>query len=168
MIERLAGELGLDTETRARVEALAEASRQSQAELHDELGAQHEAMRDLLMQSEPDEAAVMKQAEAIGALETEMQKQRLRTLLAIRRELTPEQREKLGAIHARRRAAHMGAVTEACADDLARLCPDAEPGRGWMRCLGTHRKELSPACAEAARPMGRPGFGRERGGPGPR
>jgi Spy/CpxP family protein refolding chaperone len=43
----------------------------------------------------PDEAAVMAQADAIGALKTEAQKHRLRTMLQVRALLTPEQRTKL-------------------------------------------------------------------------
>jgi Spy/CpxP family protein refolding chaperone len=48
-----------------------------------------------LEQEDPDEAAVMEQAEAIGALRTESRKQGLRTLLDVRALLTPEQRDDL-------------------------------------------------------------------------
>jgi Spy/CpxP family protein refolding chaperone len=59
-------------------------------------------MRRLLGQDRPDEAAVMQQAERIGALEIELHKQRLRTMLRIRALLTPEQRRELVTIHGER------------------------------------------------------------------
>ncbi len=52
----------------------------------------------LLSQDDPDEAAVMQQAETIGKVETEMHKHRLSTLLAVRALLTPEQRAELTRI----------------------------------------------------------------------
>ncbi|MGH0038395.1 MAG: Spy/CpxP family protein refolding chaperone [Myxococcota bacterium] len=152
MFDRLSGELGLDDETRARVEALAAADRAWQEERRVELARLKEGMRTLLDQDEPDEDAVMKQAEAIGALETEVQKQRLRTLLAVRAALTPEQRARLASIHSERRERHRRAVAESCAEELAAYCPNAEAGRERMRCLFRHRRELSDTCREAARP----------------
>jgi peptide subunit release factor 1 (eRF1) len=35
-----------------------------------------------------------------------------------------------------------------CADDIAKLCKDVNPGGGRLaNCLKEHEKELSPACA---------------------
>jgi Spy/CpxP family protein refolding chaperone len=57
--------------------------------------AAFEQMRTLLDQDTPDEAAVMQQAELLGQLRTEAHKAMLHTLLAVRAELTPEQRAQL-------------------------------------------------------------------------
>ncbi len=36
----------------------------------------------------------------------------------------------------------------ACKGDVAKLCPDVQPGEGRMlECLKTHKAELSPQCA---------------------
>jgi len=68
------------------------------------LVAAHEQMHALLAADVPDEAAVMQQAERIGALETDERKTRLRGMLQIRALLTPEQRALLVEIHEARRS----------------------------------------------------------------
>lgn len=48
-------------------------------------------------------------------------------------------------------AAH---VRQACAADIQRLCPDAQPGRGGVRmCLRDHQNELSDDCRSAIAAM---------------
>jgi Spy/CpxP family protein refolding chaperone len=98
LIDEHADELSLDEETREAIQQIVDDSRKEARGFHWELRGQHEAMRDLLSQDEPDEAAVMQQAESIGKLETEMHKHRLSTLLAVRALLTPEQRTQLTRI----------------------------------------------------------------------
>ena len=95
LIDEHAEELGLDDETREAIQRIVDDSREEARGFHDELRGLHDAMRTLLSQDEPDEAAVMQQAETIGKVETEMHKHRLSTLLAIRALLTPEQRAEL-------------------------------------------------------------------------
>jgi Spy/CpxP family protein refolding chaperone len=63
----------------------------------------------------------MQQAEKIGALETDLQKQRLHTMLRIRALLTPEQRDELVKIHEERRGRHRRGMPEEPVDS-----PDAE------------------------------------------
>jgi Spy/CpxP family protein refolding chaperone len=55
-------------------------------------------MRAMLEQDAPDESAVMRQADRIGAIRTEGRKAMLRSLLAVRADLTAEQRQKLNEI----------------------------------------------------------------------
>ena len=98
MIDEHADQLGLDEETREAIHQVVDDSRKDARGFHRELRALHDAMRTLLSQDDPDEAAVMQQAETIGKVETEMQKHRLSTLLAIRALLTPEQRAELARI----------------------------------------------------------------------
>ena len=59
--------------------------------------AAFEDMHTLLDQETPDQAAVLAQADKIGQLSTEAHKEMLKTLLAVRAELTPDQRAKLKA-----------------------------------------------------------------------
>ncbi len=87
--------LGLDAATRGQVHQIVEASRAEHQRLRRELRAAYRHLRFLLAQEEPDEAAVMAQADAVGALRTALQKQRLRTMLQVRALLTPAQRAQL-------------------------------------------------------------------------
>jgi Spy/CpxP family protein refolding chaperone len=94
-IERHAEALDLDEATLAKIEAVVGASREEAERIRAEHHAAREAMRALLDQDAPDRAAVMRQAEALGAIDTRRHKQRLATMLDIRALLTPEQRTKL-------------------------------------------------------------------------
>ena len=102
MLEHHAERLGLDEATRAGIRTLAEASRPETEALEEQVHALREEMRGLLDQEQPDVDAVMRQADRIGAAEIELDKHRLRTLLAIRALLTPEQRRELVRIHEER------------------------------------------------------------------
>ncbi len=108
LIDEHADELGLDEETREAIQRIVDDSREDAEGFHEELRALHDAMRTLLSQDEPDEAAVMQQAETIGKVETEMHKHRLSTLLAIRALLTPEQRAELTRIREETRGERRG------------------------------------------------------------
>jgi Spy/CpxP family protein refolding chaperone len=102
-LERHAERLKLDAATRERIRSIgAEAQREAEP-MHERLREARDEMRRLLGQASPDEASVMQQAERLGTLETEMKKQRLRTMLRIRALLTPEQRQELVKIHEERR-----------------------------------------------------------------
>jgi Spy/CpxP family protein refolding chaperone len=104
ILERHADRLGLDEKTRERIDAITTAAREEGRRIHDRLRESRQEMHRLLAADDPDESAVMRQAEKIGGLETEAQKHRLRTMLQVRALLTPEQRRTLVQIHAERRA----------------------------------------------------------------
>jgi len=104
VLERHADELGLDANTRARIREIAETSREQEEPLAAQLRALHEGMHQLLDVDAPRLDDVMHQADQIGALETELRKHQLRTLLEIRALLTPEQRHKLVQIFEAKRA----------------------------------------------------------------
>lgn len=87
--------LGLDEKTLTAIRTIVDASREREEVLQGELHQAHAQMRALLSQETPDEAAVMRQAEAIGALEVAERKSRLQAMLGIRALLTPEQRQEL-------------------------------------------------------------------------
>ena len=106
LITRNAARLGLQGDALAAVQAVIDASGARHADLLAKLDTARDAMRELLSQPVPDSKAVMAQAEAIGAVETELHKNRLQAIMEIRALLTPDQRKMLLALrdeeHARR------------------------------------------------------------------
>lgn len=103
VLERHAGRLGLDERTRTEVRGIADAAREESRDVEAGLRTLHDEMRKLLDQEAPDLDGVLRQADRIGASETELSKLRLRTMLRIRGLLTPEQRQELVRIHEERR-----------------------------------------------------------------
>ena len=103
ILERHAAELGLSDDVRARVRAIAAEAEKQEAPLREELRTQREALHQLLAQDSPDPDAVLRQADLAGAAETELHKQRLRTVLAVRQLLTPQQRAQLVKIFEEKR-----------------------------------------------------------------
>jgi Spy/CpxP family protein refolding chaperone len=149
MIEEHAEALGLSDEQLAAIRSVADKSRSQSEALRAKLDDAHATMRDLLQVDQPDEAAVMAQAERIGALETERRKLRLRSTLDIRSQLTQEQRAQLVALRQERRDAHFQKIEAACGTDVARLCPNMERGHELFRCLRSNADQLSEGCREA-------------------
>lgn len=103
VLERHAERLGLAAEVQERVREIAAEAEREGAPLREELARERNALHALLAQDAPDADAVMRQAEAIGAAETAMHKQRLRTLLEVRALLTPAQRQELVKIFEEKR-----------------------------------------------------------------
>jgi hypothetical protein len=106
-------------------------------------------MKVLLAQGTPNESAVMQQVDSIGALETEMHKHRLGTMLEIRALLTPEQREEMAQLRDESRGRWKHALREACGADVEALCPDAEDRWSRKQCLHEQREKVSEACKDA-------------------
>jgi len=103
ILARHAEELGLSEVVQAKVRTLAADAEAESKPLRAALDAQREAMHALLIQDAPDPDAVLHQADLVGAAETALHKQRLRTLLAVRALLTPEQRRELVRIFEEKR-----------------------------------------------------------------
>ena len=99
ILERHAERLQLDDATRAQIRALAEAGRAKSAPQREALRLLHDEMHALLSSDAPALDAVLAKADEIGRAETQLKKERLRTMLAIRGLLTPEQRRELVRIH---------------------------------------------------------------------
>ena len=106
--ERQLEELALPAETRSAVQAVLDESKSGQDAQREQIRAAHESIRALLDQDKVDEAAVMEQADAIGALMTEKRKTHLRTLIRVRNLLTVEQRAALDQQLQERRADRHG------------------------------------------------------------
>jgi hypothetical protein len=141
--------LGLDQQTLATLRTLVEASRAQAEPLRGELRRAYAQMRALLSQEVPSEAAVMQQADAIGALELAARKQRLQVMLQIRALLTPAQRQELARLQETWHARRSADIMPACQAESTELCPDAAPGRPHFECLYEHMTELSEACRMA-------------------
>jgi len=148
-IAEYAERLGLDKETLGTIRTIVDASRAQGETLRADLHQAYAQMRALLSQEGPNEAAVMQQADTIGALELAARKQRLQIMLRIRALLTPAQRQELIRIqetwHTRRRSDFM----PACQAESTNFCPDAAPGRPHLECLYEHMADLSEACRTA-------------------
>jgi Spy/CpxP family protein refolding chaperone len=106
LLERNAERLQLDDATRGKIRSLAEAGRERSAPQREALRQLHEEMHALLTSDAPELDAVLAKAEQLGAAETALHKERLRTMLEIRALLTPEQRRELVRIHEEFRAEH--------------------------------------------------------------
>jgi Spy/CpxP family protein refolding chaperone len=146
-LEQQAERLGLDQETRVKIRGIIERVRESREARRPKIQAAYEHMHELLSVEQPDDAAVMAQAELIGALELADRKERLMAMLTIRTVLSPEQRAELVRIREERQDSAHRKSPWLCARDLERLCPDAEPGRATLRCLEASWDALSPRCS---------------------
>jgi Spy/CpxP family protein refolding chaperone len=145
-----AEDLGLSAETVEAIEKIVDESRARSEAIDEELRGEYEVLQGFLTQEMPDESAVMAQAEVIDALKLAARKNRLRSMIAIRSQLTPEQRQELVRIREERmpRGKKYGPMG-ACRDDVAELCPEAEPGRAALECLSGSWSELSEECRAA-------------------
>jgi Spy/CpxP family protein refolding chaperone len=148
-IAEYAERLGLDQQTLATIRTLVEASRSQAETLRAELRQAYAHMHALLSQEAPSEAAVMQQADAIGALELAARKQRLQVMLQIRALLTPAQRQELVRLQETWNTRRRAEIMPACQAESTALCPDAAPGRLQLACLYEHMAELTETCRTA-------------------
>jgi Spy/CpxP family protein refolding chaperone len=93
--ERKLDELGLEPSQKEKVEAIFAASKKDREANRAKVREAYQELHSLLEQETPDTAAIDQQVEKIGDMKTEEHKSMLHTLLAVRAELTPEQRAKL-------------------------------------------------------------------------
>ena len=96
-LERKLDKLELAPETRTQVQAVIDAARPAREASKEQIHAAHREMRALLDQDTVDEAAVMAQADALGALMTQRRKNHLSALIRVRSLLSEEQRAALDA-----------------------------------------------------------------------
>ena len=94
-LEAKLADLPLDTETRAAAAQVLERARSEREARHEDLREARHNLYALLEQETPVVEQVMAQAEALGALETEAHKSKLRTMLELRALLGAEQWEAL-------------------------------------------------------------------------
>ena len=100
------------------------------------------------MREDPVDAdTVLAQVERIGRLQTQLERHRVATMLAIRQELSPEERAALMELRQRMRRRYVGPILEACADEVETSCPGDGP-RAIHRRL-RRRDDLAGPCAQA-------------------
>lgn len=87
--------VGLTAEQKTRIDAIIATSGKGDEAGLATMQAESTKLHEMLEQDKPDQKAILEQVERIGKLKTESQKNMIRTLLAVRAELTPEQRTKL-------------------------------------------------------------------------
>lgn len=103
VLERNAGRLGLDDASLSHIRAVADAARPESERLAEALHTERRQLHDLLSSDSPDRDAALAQVERAGAARTELEKQRIATMLEIRKLLTPEQRAELVKIFRERK-----------------------------------------------------------------
>lgn len=140
-----AARLGISADTLAQIHGIVADGMASGDHVRAELAAARAALRSLLSAPRPDEAAVMKQAQQIGALDTRLLELRLQTLLRVRPLLTDAQIEGLRAVRLQR----LASVRDACRAEISAACADAVSGRETVHCLLAHPDQLSDACRAA-------------------
>jgi Spy/CpxP family protein refolding chaperone len=149
-IEEYAAQLGLEAETVTAIRAIVEATHQQNKDLWAKLHQAYAQMRTLLSQEMPDKAAVMQQADAIGAIELAARKNRLQAMLQIRALLKPAQRQELLRLQGEPSTTRDRFDSiRACQADSANLCSDAASGRARLQCLRDHVEALSETCRTA-------------------
>ncbi len=177
-IAEQAAAAGIDDATVARIREIAASERAAQLPLMSELQAQKRALREALGGASPDEREVERLARALGETETELEVLRLKSMLGVRRLLTPEQDAALLARMQRRfvdRRALVDEALAACESEVAEHCGDsAGPPHHALGCL-LHQPAAakSEACTKALaklppppRHPHPPGFGPPPGAPG--
>lgn len=120
--------LELKPEQRQKVQAIVDASRKEREALQTQIQQAFKDLRGMLEQPSPDEPAILRQADKLGELQTQQRKLMLRTLLKVRSELTPEQRQQLADMRQRGGpGGGAGAKTKPPATTPSPLAPSPPP-----------------------------------------
>lgn len=102
VLQHVSQELKLDAATTKKLEDIAYQSQVSMTRQQAEIKVQKMELKRLLDQDRPEERDVLRQVEALNKLELDLRKQRISTMLTMRSHLTPDQRQKLKAMHEER------------------------------------------------------------------
>ncbi|HKJ24072.1 MAG TPA: Spy/CpxP family protein refolding chaperone [Myxococcota bacterium] len=166
LVDLHADELGLGEDTRQAIRAILESSHEEGRALNREVREARHRLHELLEAEPVDRDAVMDQVEVVGELEMQAEKHRIESMLAIRDQLTPEQRAQLVELRGRMVEHHFQPIFDACGAEIESLCGGRGPGA--IPCLVGSRESLEGACAEAVDglPEGFAKGGKYRRGPG--
>lgn len=94
-LERLAARLDLSDEQQEAIEALHEANRGKAVSLRKEMMRLRNQMQGEMLKDDPSEKTILSLNEKMGEIRTELKANRLKTRLAVREQLTPEQRDQM-------------------------------------------------------------------------
>jgi len=109
MVDRLADKLGLEDQVARSLKELAYEAQEKAIELGAEVRQARLKLRRMLDSDNPDEGDVLDQVERVGELKTALKKHRVRLMLAVRRQLTPEQLRSLKQLMRKRHHKERGA-----------------------------------------------------------
>lgn len=113
-LDRMAARLDLTQEQRVAIEAIQTAARGNNLELRKQIERARHELRGEMLKDNPDERSVVQLTERIGKLRTELQVNRAKTRLAVRAQLTPEQRDKMLLMRGSDRRGGRGAGSWCC------------------------------------------------------
>ena len=96
-----AKKLGLTSEQQKKMDSIFENHKLKLMDLHANLQKQEEILKPMIGADNPNEGQILGQIDAVAQARANLEKEFARMLLGIRRQLTPEQWQKLKAMHAR-------------------------------------------------------------------
>lgn len=105
---RLCNQLDLSEEQQVAIDGIREKSRAEGLATRKEILRLRNELDGLMLQDEPDAGAVEKLVRRIGDLKSDQQVRRMKTRLAVRAQLTDEQRDKMIAMQGAHRRGHGG------------------------------------------------------------
>jgi Spy/CpxP family protein refolding chaperone len=100
---RIATAIGLTDDEKKNMDAIFQQHRLSLIDLHANLEKQEVMMQPLIEADQPDEAQTLAQIDKVAQARAELEKANARMLFDIRKTLTPDQWQKLKALHAQHR-----------------------------------------------------------------
>lgn len=106
MVKKVLKDAGASDQQIRRVQVLIDESKTKTLDVKHELEKARLDVEQLMRAENPNRAAIFKQIEKIGALRLQLKKLWVGTILDVRKELTPEQWEKVQMFKAERRMKH--------------------------------------------------------------
>lgn len=94
-MEKLKEKLELSDEQAAAIETIRQAGREKSVALRKEMMRLRNELKGEMLKDEPSEKTALSLVDKIGALKTELQANRMKNRLEVRRQLTPQQRDKM-------------------------------------------------------------------------
>jgi Spy/CpxP family protein refolding chaperone len=98
-IERMTQRLNLTQEQQTAVAELHESARVKSMDLRKQIERVRHELKGEMLKDSPNERTVIQLTEQLGKLRTDLQVNRVKTRLAVRAQLTPEQRDKMILMH---------------------------------------------------------------------
>ena len=133
LIMNNADAIGLSQEQREGIRDLVQGVQTHFGEMQQQLKDEVDALRKLIEQPEPDQAAVLAQFDKLNDREKEIKRAQLTMLLDLRKKLTEDQRTKLAQLRPQQPQAGPGGVPQAIRDKMERVKAAANKWQGEGR-----------------------------------
>jgi Spy/CpxP family protein refolding chaperone len=141
---RIATAIGLTDDEKKKMDGIFQQHRLNLIDLHANLEKQEVMMQPLIEADQPDEAQTLAQIDKVAQARAELEKANARMLFDIRKTLTPDQWQKLKALHAQHH------------DDMGRRDgkrgPDGQGGPGGQGSWQGHHRQGPPQGGTGAAP----------------